>query len=348
MTSFRRFLLPALLAFFLCPSASFGSEIPAYRLGEGLKIPSTPLRVGGYANVVYEDSTAAPDAFTFDDLSFFVFGDIGPRTRFFSEIEDEHFIEVPVKGKVSTRSNWQIERLYLDYLRGERFNLRAGKFLTPVGTWNEIHADPLTWTVSRPVVTFAAFPEFITGAGFFGDFAANSGEFAYFAFLQNNESINEATGFRRTHKSYGARFRWLHPSGVEAGAPFVYYVEDELSDSIYLTGLDVTYRLSSFELRGEGTYATVDEGHDWTKEYGYYLQGVYGLTGKHFVVLRHETFRARGDSGRFRAWSFGGVYKFAPQMVFKVEYQARGGGLSFEEEDVDDSDRVLASFSILL
>src|SRR3972149_2056208 len=156
MTSFRKFILPALLAFFLCPSASFGSEIEAYRLGEGLKIPSTPLRAGGYANVVYEDSTPAPGGFPFDDLSFFVFGDIGSRTRFFSEVENEHFMEIPLKGKASTRSNWQIERLYVDYLRGERFNLRVGKFLTPVGTWNEVHADPLTWTVWRAAVRPAA------------------------------------------------------------------------------------------------------------------------------------------------------------------------------------------------
>ncbi|MEE9615218.1 MAG: outer membrane beta-barrel protein [Thermodesulfobacteriota bacterium] len=337
---------------------TFSAPLPAlgedgggsgYKLGEGIKLWNTGLRLGGYVILEYEDAKHEEAYFKLDDLSFFVFGDISKRWTFFSEIEDEDPVKVPMKGKSTSHENWQIERLYADYLYSDNLTVRVGKFLTPVGTWNEIHAAPLVWTTSRPAVTFAPFPEFITGVQLLGEFTAGDEEFSYSATFQNNESINERTGYRRTHIYYGGRIRWLASPRLEIGVPAAYYVEYEVDDKVYLTGLDLTWKGRSMEVRGEATYGHVKlyrGGH--SREYGYYLQGVYDITEKLSLIGRHEYMRARDDAGDYKAFTFGAAYKPRPPIVFKIEYQTRSGSLELEEDEGVEDDRFLASFSILL
>lgn len=105
--SMKTFKIIILLAVFSSLSVYtlpvYGEEISAYsrpweyRLGEGLKIADTPFQLGGYLTVDYFDNTGEDGKFVFDDLSFFVFGDIGRRWRFFFEIADEHFLKIPVE-----------------------------------------------------------------------------------------------------------------------------------------------------------------------------------------------------------------------------------------------------------
>ncbi|MFX6815264.1 hypothetical protein ABTH42_18965, partial [Acinetobacter baumannii] len=61
-----------------------------------------------------------------------------------------------------------LERIYVDWAQADELKFRFGKFLTPVGRWNLIHAQPLVWTTSRPLTTEAAFPTNATGGMVFG------------------------------------------------------------------------------------------------------------------------------------------------------------------------------------
>ncbi|MBI5682348.1 MAG: outer membrane beta-barrel protein [Deltaproteobacteria bacterium] len=319
-----------------------------YQLGNGLRVADTGFRLGGYASMKYNDPSGQDRKLVFDDLSLFVFGDITERIRLFSEWEDAHFFEIDANGRSRFTHHGQLERLYLDYLFSDTFKIRAGKFLTPVGTWNEIHADPLTWTVSRPLVTLLAFPEYTTGIQFYGDSTFDNEEFGYSIFFQNNESINETTGFRKTHLIYGGKIKWFGRSGLEAAIPLLYYTEYRTDNRIYLTGLDILYKKRWFEIMGEATYSRVDTraGSD-SKEYGYYLQGVYALTERLFLIGRHEYMNSRTDGGELRVITIGSAYKPVPQVVFKIEYQIRSGDLRFDDIDVDNGEQFLASFSIL-
>ncbi|MBI5598741.1 MAG: outer membrane beta-barrel protein [Deltaproteobacteria bacterium] len=330
-------------------SAYGGDEISRkpweYSLGEGMSIADTGLRLGGYASVEYEDATNDSGKLYFDDLSLFIFGDISRRWSFFSEVEEAHFAQIDVNGRTTTHSNAELERLHLDYMNSDRLGFRAGKFLTPIGIWNEIHAEPLTWTVSRPLVSFLGFPEFTTGIELFGDIPAADGDIGYSVFLQNNQGLQEKTNFRNADHIFGGRVRWLGPRGVEAGIPLLYYKEDS-GDRVYMTGFDFSWRAADFNITAEGTYGSVDpESADPSHEYGYYLQGVYSVTARHSLVLRHEYLKGRAADGIFRALSVGGVYKLTGQVVFKGEYLIRGGSMRLE--DVNSSDEVLFSSSIL-
>lgn len=317
-----------------------------YNLGEGLRISDTNFYLGGYMNIEGENEVGGDGELTFDELSLFIFGNISDRWRFFSELEEIELLEVNSEGESRSGHHGEIERLYIDYLASDKVNIRVGKFLAPVGTWNEIHAEPLTWTVSRPLVTFVPFPEFITGIQAFGNLEVMDQDISYSLFCQGNESIDEETGFRKTHILYGGRGRWFATPNLEIGVPLLYYKEHEAGDKIYLSGLDFTYKTPIIEIRGEATYGSADqEGNGWSDEYGYYIQGAYGLTERHFLVVRYEYLKAREDGGELEALSISGVYKPKPQIVFKAEYQMRNGDLVLEE--IDDSDVVLASFSVL-
>lgn len=54
-------------------------------------------------------------------------------------------------------------RLYAEYTFDDAVRLRLGRFLTPVGPWNENHADPLTWTPTRPLVSYRPFAKSLSG-----------------------------------------------------------------------------------------------------------------------------------------------------------------------------------------
>ncbi|VAV83671.1 hypothetical protein MNBD_DELTA01-945 [hydrothermal vent metagenome] len=325
----------------------------AYKLGKGIPIAKSRLRLGGYSSIEFEDAENEEGKITFEDFSIFIYGDIGVKTSVFSEFENSKFLEIEEDGKTTTKENWQVERLYIDHLYKEGLNIRFGKFLTPIGSWNELHADPLTWTVSRPLVTYAAFPEFITGTQLFGDLTWGEQDLTYVAVMQNNESINERTGFRKTHLFYSAKIKWLASPKLEIGIPAAYYTELYINDRVYLTGLEFTYRPGDLELRSETTYSRIDlKDGGWSREYGYYLQGTHPvLRDNIFLVLRHEYFRARINAGKYKALSLGAVYKPVPQIVFKVEYKKVSGSIDFidpDSNDIENADIWLASFSILL
>lgn len=353
----KRKIFFALLLLLLSPhmgwceqGAPFERQPWSYRLGEGLRLGESPFYLGGYINAQYIDAEEKRETLSLENLSLFVFGDLGERSRFFAELEDEEIFEVDSHGVTETENEIRIERIYADYLHSDHLTLRAGKFFTPIGTWNEKHAPPLTWTVSRPIVTFATFPEDMTGIQLVGNFSLAEEDLDYSFFAQKNESINEKTGFRRTHEAIGGRICWLGSPGLEIGVPLLYYEEYEIKDKIYLTGIDFSYKQSPFELRGEATYSDVNiKSGGRAKEYGYYLQGVSGITERLSLVLRYDFFQAREGEKRHKALTTGLVYKPEPPLVFKIEYQTRSGSLVYTgEESIDDSERLLASFSVLL
>ncbi|MBE9503936.1 MAG: hypothetical protein IME96_07155, partial [Proteobacteria bacterium] len=92
-----RSLILLLLSLIILPStivsaaeeSAIGGKPWEYNLGKGLRIAASDFFIGGYINAEYLDESGEEGAFILDDISFFVFGDIGPQFRFFSELEDE-------------------------------------------------------------------------------------------------------------------------------------------------------------------------------------------------------------------------------------------------------------------
>ena len=128
-----------------------------YQLGQGLYFPQQRLRIGGYSSVHLYDIDSQPRTLSVQDLSLFVTKHVGKRWKLFTEMEIGDALTVTEDETTTKNADFDIERLYADYHATPQATIRFGKFLTPIGQWNLIHADPLVWTVTRPLTSSAAF-----------------------------------------------------------------------------------------------------------------------------------------------------------------------------------------------
>lgn len=325
-------------------AAGARAQSGGYTLGSGLPLGSSGLRLGGYITVDAENPDNEVASLTFDDVSVFVFGDLGSRMRFFAEAEETHFWQVTSNGDVYAVNNADVERLYVDYLHADTLKIRAGKFLTPIGTWNEIHPDPLTWTVSRPLASFATFPAFTTGVQAFGTWSASRGDVDYNVFVQHNDAIDNSTGSRHTERMVGGRVR-LRQDALEIGVPIAHYIERDTGDAVTFSGADLLARVHRLEIRGELTAGRVHSTDGFARaEFAAYLQGLLSLTDRSFLVARQERAHSR-DELTYTATSIGYLFRLKPAMSLKGEWQARSG--RFFATDSEAGNQFLASFGVL-
>ena len=121
-----------------------------YTPGRGVHVGDTGVTLGGYSNLNLSRDDGGPGLLSLDDLSLFFVWDPHPRFHLFSELEFEDLVQVDDHGHVATDVwTFTAERLFADVALTDRLSLRVGKFLTPVGRWNVIHAQPLVWTTTR-------------------------------------------------------------------------------------------------------------------------------------------------------------------------------------------------------
>jgi len=124
-----------------------------------------PFHIGGYGSLVVGRASlgGAPAAneLTEAAAALLVSGSFG-RASYFGEFEPASRNRENWSGLFEDRAP-ELERLYLEYAFGDALRLRAGRFLTPVGQWNELHAQPLTWTALRPLTTYRPFSKSTTG-----------------------------------------------------------------------------------------------------------------------------------------------------------------------------------------
>lgn len=346
LRTFATLALAALGLFAARPAHAQSPSPPSdgYTLGGGLPLGKSGVRLGGYLTIDFENPPDERATLTFDDASLFVFGDLSSRVRFFMEAEAAQFWQIDSAGRVNATSNGDLERLYFDYLHGDALKVRTGKFLTPVGTWNEIHPDPLTWTVSRPLASFATFPTFTTGVQVFGTRAGDSRDIDYNLFVQHNPAIDRSTGNRHTEQMVGGRIR-LRQGAWEVGVPAVRYVEYETADVVTFSGADLVARAGRLEARGEVSAGRVrsTDGHART-EYAEYLQGLVALTDRLFVVGRQERAHSR-DELTYTAASAGLLFRPLPAVSLKLEFQAQSG--RFFATDAPKGNQLLAGFGVL-
>jgi hypothetical protein len=153
-----------------------------YTPGRGARLGDTNLTLGGYSNLNLTRDDGGPALLSLDDLSLFVIWDPHPRIHLFSELEFEDLVQVDDHGRGGT-NNWSFnaERLFADVTLTDELSVRVGKFLTPVGRWNVIHAQPLVWTTTRPLATLLPFDPHTTGAMLSGWIAALGGGLSYAA-----------------------------------------------------------------------------------------------------------------------------------------------------------------------
>ena len=323
---------------FAAASACAGEDSPQdawnYQLGKGLHFGDSGLWLGGYANLQVEDLKNAPWQAQLNDLSLFVGWEKG-RWRFFSEFEIGDGLTVGNGQALTTHQGYfNLERLYLDYRVENAFNVRAGKFLTPIGRWNQIHAAPLVWTTSIPLIVDGPFAMHTTGGMAYGNFEAFDRLWGYAAYgggrnqfdfklpdESSDDNYKDIAGIRLFHES---------PGVYQIGLSYAHYSETSFHRGVKnLVGLDAFWTRKRYELSGEFSYrfgkgvrnneydAPSGSGSLW----GLYVQGVAPLAGDLYAVARYEAFQREGSTEVGSLWVAALAYRPLPALVFKAEYR---------------------------
>lgn len=277
-----------------------------YTLGRGLYFPQQDLRIGGYSTLQYYGLEDRPRTVSLHDTSLFVTKGFGTRWKFFSEAEASDALSVTGHHSTTRHAEFDLERVYLDYHVSRGMTLRVGKFLTPIGQWNLVHADPLVWTVSRPLTTSAAFARHAAGAMIYGTVSVARHDLDYWIFGDDSQALDRGPQSDRAFADFGAnstlRNSFRHALGgqvlyhllddrLSVGATLVNFELDQPRHHYRLEGINVAWSTRYVDLSGEGIYRSAD-GPQEERQYGGYLQAVVPLPRQVYLVGRYERYRS--------------------------------------------------------
>ena len=292
-----------------------------YTPGRGARLGDTGLTLGGYSNANLTREQDAPWQLGLDDLSFFVIWDPTARIHLFSELEFEDLLQIDGHGRGGT-DNWNFtaERLYGDFTLTDALGVRIGKFLTPVGRWNVIHAQPLVWTTSRPLATLLPFDPHTTGAMLFGSLGAARGALGYALYGQCVNQLDPSVEPQTAERSVGARLDYTAWGGWSVGASYVAFSPLSVAGVPatptapwqQLLGLDTLWQRGPVQVMGEFAY----EKDQW----GLYLQGVVEVLPRLFLVGRYEHYDQIASQPTVDIGVGGLAWKPLPYLVLKGEY----------------------------
>lgn len=262
-----------------------GSIPPSYHWGRGISWPDAHFNLGGYVNVAYQH---LGNQLKLDDLSFFLSWNPHQRVRFFSEIEADDWLSTTHAN--SFDHALKAERLYVDLLATATATVRLGKFLTPIGRWNVIHAAPLIWTTTRPLVTEETlFSPHLNGLMLTQRFQLNGQNLDISVYSDYSARLdafdNSTTGF---DTAFGGRANLELSDSWQIGFSFIdfnYEVAPNASRNA-LVGADFVWKEAGYEVSAETIYRFADDQQG--KEYGLYLQGIAPLTEHFFALGRYE------------------------------------------------------------
>ncbi|MDO8960788.1 MAG: hypothetical protein Q7V02_01700 [Methylophilus sp.] len=280
--------------------------------------------LGGYSSAGVEiPRTGTANAFV-NEVSLILTWENDSRFKFFGEFELEEPLKWNSNQGLTTRDAYfDLERFYFDYNLSEKLNLRAGRFLTPAGRWNLIHAAPLVWTSTRPITTRLLFPSSVNGLMLYGSVPYKDYAFEYTFFAEGlKDQIRDDNEIIYKHVN-GARFALNAP--INIGMTLASLQEDKpLSATYRMLGLDFVTHLGNWELSGEGFYRITNKGNDGGS--GAYLQSAYHMGNEWYWLTRVETFN-HPNSGSAERWLVGATKRLKPNQLLKFEFVGGSGEL---------------------
>ncbi|MCG6943144.1 MAG: hypothetical protein LJE69_18080 [Thiohalocapsa sp.] len=319
--------------------------VHGYELGMGYPLPWGSVVAGGYATVRAGHLDGVPEKAAVEDLSLFLSGGIVPRWRFFTELELGNPVVWRNGGPTIADAEFHVERLYLDHSLTPRASLRLGKFLTPIGRWNLIHAEPLVWSIFRPLTTASAFARNASGAELIGTRSLTASELEYRLWADDSQALDRAPGGDETYldapvepnppnlfnQAGGLRLCWRAlDDDLQIGLSSALFNLRQRDGNRVLVGTDLFYRHAAWELTGEAVYrwGTNGAGDEW----GGFAQVAAPLGGGLYAVLSGERFKAEGYDRATDSARVGLAWRPKPALTVKIEYQESGG----EEELAPD------------
>ena len=307
---------------------------------------SDGFKLGGYSSAIISAPRKGNTEARIDEVSLMLSWENDGRLKFFSELE----LERPLAWNEDNRFNskdmyFDLERLYFDYNVSEKINLRAGRFLTPVGRWNLLHAAPLVWTTTRPLATSQLFPAAINGLMLYGSAPNETQTFEYSVFveaLKDQAQDNKETMFKNVA---GAQLKLNNRFNL--GLSLTTFTENTIKSAGYrMLGIDFLTHVKDWEVSGEGFQRFTNSGNDGGS--GAYLQSAAPLGNNWHWITRIESYHRRNkisdkisDDISGERWVMGFTKQLAPTQLLKMEYV--GGS-----DNLPDAPRgFMGSFAVL-
>jgi len=291
----------------------------AYRAGRGLHFSSLGLNIGGFGTLEFDREEGSPGELAFDGLNFLILYEPIEYFHAFAELEVGDLFQVETNSDdLHSDPTFNVERLYGDFSLHDPFNLRVGKFQTPVGRWNLVPAEPFIWTASDPAVFERAFDEHQTGAAFFGSVYPGSNALRYWVYGQFIDPLDPDSDPKPADRSVGGRVELGDSSEVwSLGASFLSAERD--GDWSYLGGLDGQLQLGGLELTSEFVYQRGDirERRIWD----IYVQAVYEVLPGFHLVGRYERFDPSGSSEDADIFDLGVAWIPLHYLILKADYR---------------------------
>lgn len=322
MNKLHRFLFASVTSLTLLCKPAWAEETPP--------IQQTPASItdgfsgGGYTSASITVPRRESVEAALEDASFFLRWENESRLKFFAELELENPLTWNEDARFSKKNAYfDLERLYLDYNVSEQLNVRAGRFLVPAGRWNLLHAAPLVWTSTRPLVTNRLFPSSINGLMLYGNTTVNNQGLEYTAFfetLKDQIKDNHEIAFRDV-----AGAHLTLNNALNLGLTLMTLRETEPQSASYrLIGLDFLTKLNHLELSGEAYYRFTNNGNNGGN--GAYLQSAYHLGDAWYALARLETFQSPID-GTAQRWLVGTSKHLSAHQRLKMEFVGGSGNL---------------------
>lgn len=312
------------------------------------------LHLGGYLTLRYSNLDDRDAVLDLRDLALLATWKPSPKWLAFTEIEIEEGISLDADGVNTDDAELALERLYLEYNATPALTLRAGKFLTPFGRWNELHADPLVWTISRPLTTVLPFAGQVSGLaarGFWSPAGGGSVDYIIYADASKaldpaygdvpSEEIELSDGANAFENAVGGQLRWhLWGDRAELGLSYANARLNNRPQRRHIIGVDGLWRWRGAEFTSEAVYRQ-SEADSAAYEWGAFVQGVVPIYARVYGVARYERYYSEAATARLRLGTLGLAYRLRASSVFKLEYRLG-----------DDNDRIaadgfLAGFSTL-
>jgi hypothetical protein len=256
-----------------------------------------------------------------EGVNLFLFFDPVSFVHVFGELEIGELLiwEDGEKGP-RTEADVDVERLYADLGTTDLLSLRFGKFLTPIGQWNQAPAEPFVWTTSEPLVVEEVFDETTSGAMLFGSVFPPGGALSYAAYGTFLDTFGPTPDPKLAEHSAGFYLEWASLQGWAVGAS--YFASQPLAGGSWnhLGGFDARWRPTErLELSGETYFGegTRREGGLW----GFFTQAVVETVPTLYAVGRYERFEPPGTSRGIDLFDVGLTWIPRYYLRIKADYQ---------------------------
>jgi hypothetical protein len=311
---------------------------PGYEFGRGLHLGDSGFTLGGYATAEYRQPKGEAGQLKSSHASAFVWWEGLQVVKAFAELDLLNATENPRGDADDADRRVSLERLYVDLAASDAIMLRAGKFLTPIGRWNAVHADPLVWTTTAPLLARSRFPHNLTGLMASGQQPA----LVWSVYGANGNEWRRDRWEDSFSKVVGGRAVWSTFADLQLGVSAARY-EQARSRGVRrrLVGLDLFWARKGWELSAEWLRSTADkpellpepyepepgDTQDDEDRFGApslatrtsFVQGVAPLGRNWYAVARLEWSRDPGFGTLVRQQVAGLAWRPSPGLSLKLE-----------------------------